>query len=25
MNPNQPRAMGEIGFMFGSNITGKKP
>jgi hypothetical protein len=25
MNPNQPRAMGEIGFMFGSNISGKRP
>jgi hypothetical protein len=25
MNSNQPRAVGEIGFMFGSNIVEKKP
>jgi hypothetical protein len=25
MNKNQPRAMAEIGFMFGNNITEKKP
>ena len=25
MNQNQPRAMAEIGFMFGNNISGKKP
>jgi hypothetical protein len=25
MNTNQPRAMAEIGFMFGNNITEKKP
>lgn len=25
MNKSQPRAMGEIGFIFGSNIMGKKP
>jgi hypothetical protein len=24
-NPNQPRAMAEIGFMFGNNLTEKKP
>jgi len=25
LNKNQPRAMAEIGFIFGNNITGKKP
>ena len=25
MNTNQPRAMAEIGFVFGNNITEKKP
>jgi hypothetical protein len=25
MNHNQPRAMGEIGFIFGNNIADKKP
>ena len=25
MNPNQPRAVAEIGFIFGNNIIEKKP
>jgi hypothetical protein len=24
-NPNQPRAMAEFGFLFGSNVTERKP